>query len=179
MENIENINEEISLRELIFKLGEWWRYLVTRWLIILIAGMIGGGIGLTYAWLTKPTFKAIMTFALEDDKGSGGGLSGALGLASSLGIDLGTSAGGAFSGANLIELMKSRKMVQKALLSTTEIGNRKMTLGDMLLDMTGMKQKLVEKGTWVGSHFFNGNTETNQLNLQQDSVMKILHEKVT
>jgi hypothetical protein len=179
MENIENINEEISLRELIFKLGEWWRYLVTRWLIILIAGMIGGGIGLTYAWLTKPTFKAIMTFALEDDKGSGGGLSGALGLASSLGIDLGTSAGGAFSGANLIELMKSRKMVQKALLSTTEIGNRKMTLGDMLLDMTGMKQKLVEKGTWVGSHFFNGNTETNQLNLQQDSIIQILHEKVT
>jgi uncharacterized protein involved in exopolysaccharide biosynthesis len=134
---------------------------------------------LTYAWLTKPSYQAVVTFALEDDKGSGGGLSGALGLASSLGIDLGTNAGGAFSGANLIELMKSRKMVQKALLSTIEIGDTKMTLGDQLLEMSKMKSKLVEKGIWKGKQFYTVNAETNQLNLQQDSVMQILHEKVT
>jgi hypothetical protein len=179
METTENINDEISLKELILKVGEWWKYLGSRWVIIFIAGLLGGGIGLSYAWLSKPSYKAVVTFALEDDKGSGGGLSGALGLASSLGIDLGTSAGGAFSGANLIELMKSRKMVQKALLSTIEIGDTKMTLGDQLLEMSKMKSKLVEKGIWKGKQFYTVNAETNQLNLQQDSVMQILHEKVT
>jgi|LakMenE01Jun11ns_1017448.scaffolds.fasta_scaffold9774386_1 hypothetical protein len=179
MEPEENIPDEISLKKLILKLREWWRYFLSRWVIILIAGLLGGGIGLTYAWLTKPSYQAVVTFALEDDKGSGGGLSGALGLASSLGIDLGTNAGGAFSGANLIELMKSRKMVQKALLSTIEIGDTKMTLGDQLLEMSKMKSKLVEKGIWKGKQFYTVNAETNQLNLQQDSVMQILHEKVT
>jgi uncharacterized protein involved in exopolysaccharide biosynthesis len=179
MEPEENIPDEISLKKLILKLREWWRYFLSRWVIILIAGLLGGGIGLTYAWLTKPSYQAVVTFALEDDKGSGGGLSGALGLASSLGIDLGTNAGGAFSGANLIELMKSRKMVQKALLSTIEIGDTKMTLGDQLLEMSKMKSKLVEKGIWKGKQFYTVNAETNQLNLQQDSVMHILHEKVT
>jgi hypothetical protein len=179
MEPVENIQDEISLKELILKLREWWRYLLSRWVILLIAGLLGGGIGLTYAWFTKPTYEAVVTFALEDDKGSGGGLSGALGLASSLGLDLGTNAGGAFSGANLIELMKSRKMVQKALLSTIEIGDTIMTLGDQLLEMSKMKSKLVEKGIWKGKQFYIVNAETNQLNLQQDSVMQILHEKVT
>jgi uncharacterized protein involved in exopolysaccharide biosynthesis len=71
-----------------------------------------------YAFMQKPTYTASLSFALEDEKSGGGGLSGALGLASSLGIDLGGSAGGAFTGANLLELMKSRNIVEKALLES-------------------------------------------------------------
>ena len=41
-----------------------------------------------------------------------------------IGIDLGTSAGGAFSGANLIELMKSRKIVEKALLNPITVNGK-------------------------------------------------------
>jgi hypothetical protein len=179
MEPVENIQEEISLKELILKLGEWLKYLVSRWVIILIAGLLGGGIGLTYALLSKPIYQAVVTFALEDDKVSAGGLSGALGLASSLGIDLGTSAGGAFSGANLIELMKSRRMVEKALLSKVEIGKNKITLADILLDITEMKKGLKKKEILKGDTFYPVNLKAEQMNLQQDSVIKILHEKVT
>jgi uncharacterized protein involved in exopolysaccharide biosynthesis len=145
----------------------------------LIAGVLGGGIGLTYAWLSQITYKAVVTFALEDDKGSGGGLSGALGLASSLGIDLGTSAGGAFSGANLIELMKSRKMIEKALLSSINLGNKKMTQADLLLDIKGIKKGLQTKGIWRGEAFFPANDEPNLLSLQQDSVITLLHGMIT
>jgi uncharacterized protein involved in exopolysaccharide biosynthesis len=55
METTEKIHDEISLKELIFKFSEWWKYLVSRWVIILIAGLLGGGIGLTYALISKPT----------------------------------------------------------------------------------------------------------------------------
>jgi uncharacterized protein involved in exopolysaccharide biosynthesis len=179
MEHVENIHDEISLKELFLKVGEWWKYLLSRWVIILLAGLLGAGIGLTYAWLTKPTYQAVVTFALEDDKGTGGGLSGALGLASSLGIDLGTSAGGAFSGANLIELMKSRRMVEKALLSKVEIGNKIITLADILLDIIGIKKELKKKGILRGDTFYPVDIKSNQLNLLQDSIIKVLHEKVT
>ena len=85
---IEN-NDEISLKELIQKIKDWVAYLKTKWKIIFLAGVIGASIGLVYAIFQKPTYKAVLTFALEEDKGSGGGLGGAMGLASTFGIDLG------------------------------------------------------------------------------------------
>jgi uncharacterized protein involved in exopolysaccharide biosynthesis len=178
MQNTE-ISDEISLKELIQKLGEWWQYLLSKWLVIILCAMIGGGIGLLYAFVTKPDYKAVVTFALEDDKQGGGGLSGALGLASSLGIDLGTSAGGAFSGANLIELMKSRKMVQKAFLNAYILNGNSISLADQLLEMTEIKQKLIKKGIWRGESFFQVNADPSNYNLQQDSVISVLYELVT
>ena len=179
MQPAEQITDEISLKELIQKLGEWWKYLLSKWLVIVFCAMVGGGIGLLYAFVTKPEYKAVVTFALEDDKQGGGGLSGALGLASSLGIDLGTSAGGAFSGANLIELMKSRKMVQKALLNAYIQNDHSKSLADQLLEMTEINQKLIKKGIWRGESFFQVNADPSSFNLQQDSVISVLYELVT
>ena len=179
MQPAEQITDEISLKELIQKLGEWWKYLLSKWLVIVFCAMVGGGIGLLYAFVTKPDYKAVVTFALEDDKQGGGSLSGALGLASSLGIDLGTSAGGAFSGANLIELMKSRKMVQKALLNAYIQDGHSKSLADQFLEMTEINQKLIKKGIWRGESFFQVNADPSSFNLQQDSVISVLYELVT
>jgi uncharacterized protein involved in exopolysaccharide biosynthesis len=176
METTENIHDEISLKELMLKLGEWWSYFLSRWVIILIAGILGGGIGLTYAWLTKPSYKAVVTFALEDDKGSGGGLSGALGLASSLGIDLGTNAGGAFSGANLIELMKSRKIVGKTLLESYENEGKKKILANDLLVISKLGSKLAAKSDQFQNFSFSGVENPDNLNIQQDTVIKLLYD---
>jgi uncharacterized membrane protein YgcG len=103
IENLSVDNDEISLKELIIKIKEWVTFLKSKWKSIFIFGLIGALIGLTIALFEKPTYKAILTFAMEEDKGSGGGgaLSGALGLASSFGIDLGGSGGGgAFAASN-------------------------------------------------------------------------------
>jgi uncharacterized protein involved in exopolysaccharide biosynthesis len=124
-------NDEISLKELIFKIREWYQFLLTKWKLILAVSALGGAIGLTYAFFQKPIYKADLTFAMEDEKSGGGGLSGALGLASSFGIDLGGGgAGGAFSGANLMALMKSRKIVEKTLLSPVEYKGKTISLAD-------------------------------------------------
>ena len=95
-------NDEISLKELVIKIKEWVAFLKSKWKLIFIAGIIGASIGLTIALFEKPTYKAVLTFAMEEDKGGGGGgLSGALGLASSFGIDLGgAGGGGAFAASN-------------------------------------------------------------------------------
>jgi hypothetical protein len=50
-----------------------------------------------------------LTFALEEGESCGGGsLSG---LASQFGYNIGGSGGGAFTGYNLLELMKSRRLI--------------------------------------------------------------------
>jgi uncharacterized protein involved in exopolysaccharide biosynthesis len=108
-------NDEISLKELLEKVKEWYSYLLSQWKIIVLAGIIGAALGLTYSFIKKPVYTATLSFALEDEKS--GGLGGALGLASSLGLDLGGSGGSMFAGSNLTELFKSRSMVEKTLLS--------------------------------------------------------------
>ena len=113
-------SDEISLKELILKLQEWWSYLLGQWKLIIWVSFIGSLLGLGYAFTQKPIYKAEFSFVLEDEK-SGGGLGGALGLASQFGLDLGGGGGGIFAGDNLLELMKSRSMVQKALLSPISV----------------------------------------------------------
>lgn len=106
--------DEISLRELIEKGKEWCHFLLSKWKTIVIAGAIGGLLGIGYSLVNKPVYTAALTFAIEDDKSSGSG--GVLSLASQFGISLGGSGGGIFEGSNLIELFKSRSMVEQTLM---------------------------------------------------------------
>jgi hypothetical protein len=141
---MEPTSDEISLKDLIIKLGEWYRYLLSKWLLLLLIGLLGGAIGYIYAWFQKPVYTATFTYALDDEK-SGGGMSGALGLASSLGLDMGGGAGGAFGDANLMGLMHSRSLVEKTLLSDVVIDGKKITLADYYIDLNEMRKNWAEK----------------------------------
>ncbi|HEY1061638.1 MAG TPA: lipopolysaccharide biosynthesis protein [Daejeonella sp.] len=134
MNSVHSEVEEISITDLVLKLKEWWRFLLYNWIYIAIAGVIGGGIGLIYANSQKPGYIAELNFALEDAQ-SQGGLGGYAGLASMVGVDLGGSGGGAFSGENLIEFMKSRAMIEKTLLSTIEGNSKSQTLANLYIDI--------------------------------------------
>ena len=170
-----NDNKQISLKELVLKIKEWYQFLLTKWKLIVLAGIIGGSIGFTYAILKKPIYKAVLTFAMEDEKSGGGGLGGALGLASQFGVDLGSSGGGAFSGANLIELMKSRKLVEKTLLSPITVNGKTQSLADYYLDFNE------EKEDWDGEPLLKGlefpvDADRTKFSLQQDSILFIIYK---
>lgn len=126
-------NDEITLKELLEKAKEWYSYLLSQWKIIVLAGVVGAAIGLTYSILKQPVYTATLSFALEDEKSGGGGLGSALGLASSLGLDLGGSGGGAFSGANLTELFKSRSMVEQTLMQPVLAGTDTISLAELYI----------------------------------------------
>lgn len=115
------INDEISVKELFLKFRDWVKYLFSKWLIILIAGIIGGVSGLRYAFVNKPIYIAETTFVLEDGNG-GGGMFGSLGgLAGIAGVNLNGGSGGLFQGDNIIHLYKSRRMIEKALLTPIKL----------------------------------------------------------
>lgn len=174
-EDIYPISEEISIKDLILKIKSLWRYLLSKWIFIFIAGMIGGTIGLAYAWFQKPTYKAELSFALQEEK-SGGGLGGALGLASQFGIDLGGSgAGGEFSGDNLLVLMKSRSMVEKALLTTVSINNKSTTLAEFYIDFNKFREAWGK--TESGIKFLPG-ADRSKFTLKQDSLLGVFHKQL-
>ncbi len=174
--NIEN--DEISLKELILKMKQWVRFLKSKWKTIFLAGIIGGLIGFTLAWIEKPTYKATLTFAMEEDKGGGGGLSGALGLASSFGIDLGgAGGGGAFAASNLTELMKSRLIVEKVLLSPIVINGKKITLAEYYIQINELRNAWEKKPALKNIQFLPGD-DRSKYTLQQDSILQKIHKSL-
>ena len=171
-------NDEISLKELIQKIKEWVDFLKTKWKIIFLAGVIGASIGLVYSIFQKPTYKAALTFALEEDKGGGGGLGGAMGLASTFGIDLGSSGGGAFAGSNLMELMKSRLLVEKTLLNPIVIKGDTISLAEYYIQINELRENWTKKPE-LKNIVFLPNADRSNFTLQQDSILQTIFKILT
>jgi len=130
-------DDEISLKELLQKSKEWGKYLLSKWLIILVFGLGGAGIGLAVAIFTKPKYKAHLSFALIE-KSSGGGLAD---LASSFGIGgLGSSSSGTFSGDNLLEIIQSRYALEKTLLTPVDYKGEKKNLVEVYIQFNKLHE---------------------------------------
>ena len=169
-------NDEISLKELIYKTKEWLFYLKTKWKIIFITTILGGLIGLTIAIYKKPTYSALLTFAMEDEKGGnngGGGISSALGLASSLGIDLGSGGGGAFAASNLTELMKSRLIVEKVLLKPIQMNGKTIPLVEFYLQLMELRERWQNIPGLSKVDFVPNSSNLTRI---QDSILSIIYK---
>ncbi|MFV8378235.1 lipopolysaccharide biosynthesis protein [Flavobacterium sp. LB3R33] len=169
----QNPNEEISLKELITKIKEWFSYLLSNWKMILIAGIIGAAFGLAYSWSKKPIYIASMSFALEDEK-SGGGMSGAAGLASQFGLDLGASGGGIFSGANLMELFKSRSMVERTLLKPVNLDYKSISFAEMYIQNKPWRKNWENNGKLKNIHFLP-NAKRKYFTRVHDSILGVIY----
>ncbi len=169
--------DEISLKELIQKIKEWIGYLKTQWKIIFGVAVLGAIIGFTYASFQKPAYSATSTFVLEEDKG-GGGLSGAMGLASSFGLDLGGGGGGLFTSSNIIELMKSRLVVEKTLLNPVQVGGKEMSLADYYIQINELKEAWSKKPALANINF-PANADRIKFNLEQDSILQVISAGLT
>jgi uncharacterized protein involved in exopolysaccharide biosynthesis len=170
-------NDEISLKELIQKIQEWVAYLKTQWKLIIGIATLGGIIGFVYASFQKPTYLATTTFVLEEDKG-GGGLGGAMGLASSFGFDLGGGGGGLFTSSNIIELMKSRLVVEKTLLNPVQIAGKEISLADYYIQVNELKEGWSKKPA-VANINFPVNADRAKFSLQQDSILQTISSGLT
>jgi uncharacterized protein involved in exopolysaccharide biosynthesis len=170
-------NDEISLKELIQKIQEWIAYLKTKWKIILLVSTAGAFIGVFYAYRQPITYKAVLTFALEEDKGGGGG-SGLGGLASSFGIDLGSSGGGAFEGSNLMELMKSRLLVEKTLLNPIVVKDNTISLAEYYIQINEIREKWAKQPE-LKKIVFLPNADRSNFTLQQDSILQTIFNSLT
>jgi hypothetical protein len=100
---------------------------------------LGGGIGLGYASLKKPDYTAACTFVLEESNATSS-LGQYSGIASMVGIDLG-GGGGIFQSDNIVELYKSRTMIEKALLSPLEINSTKQLLLDRYITFNNLRDR--------------------------------------
>ncbi len=110
------MSSEIIIVDLIKKGKESFAFLLGKWKVILVVSFFAAIIGIVKTWLQDPKYTAEMTFVAEGDKS--GGLGGYASIAAQFGFDIGGGGGGAFAEDNLVELLKSRRLIDKTLLST-------------------------------------------------------------
>jgi hypothetical protein len=170
-------NDEISLKELIDKATEWFNYLLSQWKIVVLAGIIGAALGLAFSFVNKPIYTATLSFALEDEK-SGGGLGGALGLASSFGIDLGGGGGSIFTGSNLNELFKSRSMVEQTLLTPVNYNGKSISLAEMYIQENEWRESWENKPQFKNIQFLP-QAKRKDFTRVHDSIIGVMYANIS
>jgi hypothetical protein len=145
------------------------------WKKLSIAGLFVSILFLTYAYLKPITYSARISFVVEDAKSGGGSLASA--LSGAFGIDLGGMAGGnsMIAGDNVLELLKSKSLIKKTLLTTINSSNLKdsnSTIADQYAKVNGLYNNWVKD---LGRKIeFNKNG-----GLTEDSLLHIMIEKIS
>lgn len=132
--------DQMSLKDILVKLIKFKNLIVNNWKIIVIFTVLGiiGGIIVEFISKEDPTYAAKITFNMENGGGNTAG--GLADLASQFGFGGGASSGntGLFSGENFKELLKTKGIYRKALLSEVNIGGKKVIFANYFLKKSGV-----------------------------------------
>jgi uncharacterized protein involved in exopolysaccharide biosynthesis len=137
--------------------------------LILITLFLVSGVVLLYSFLQKQQYEATTSFILEEKSATGGG--GLSGLASQFGFDLGgLGAGGSiFSGDNILDILRSRHIVEKVLLSKLDSSKGGQTLADLYIPQLRKDIPAVD---------YTNVVYPKPLNRLQDSVLYLIYDKI-
>jgi len=139
-ENNQDNAKSVDVVAVIEFISSAWKYMLKNWLIVVIFGFSGGGIGFGLSFILKPDYTSHLSFALVEKSP---GASGLANLASSFGLSglFGGGASGAFSGDNLLEIIKSRYAVENTLLTPIKFGGKEMTMMDAFVQFNELHKR--------------------------------------
>ncbi len=176
MDNIDktgkNSDEAITITEFFHNIGSAFSYVKRKWITVVIFSLLCSLLGLMYAIFIKPDYTAVSTFVLEDG-GKMASLGQYAGLASLAGVDLNSNSG-LFQGDNILELYKSRTMIEKALLSKANFGNKNQQLIERYISSFNLRTKWKAKDD-IQNITFSG--DPGNFNRKQDSIITDLVDK--
>lgn len=137
----DRVFDEFSPKKLLFQIKNIVDYVLSKWLIILLLATVCGVATYIYTFLKKPSYLAVITFALDDGVAPQA-KSPYSKLEQEFGIQLGSDAGGVFSStSNIVELIQSRLLIEKTLKTPVLINKKKILIADFFLDSLNYREK--------------------------------------
>lgn len=174
--NAETEADQVSIQEILLKLHGWWKFLLSKWHIIGVVALICGLLGFSYAYFKKATYTAELTFVLEGAAQTGS-LGNYSGLVNQFGLNMGGGQG-VFEGENFLALMKSRLMIQKALLTTVEVNNKKITLAEFYIRIKNLREEWTRKNLDLMSVKFLPHSDFMNFSTKQNSLINSFHKSI-
>jgi hypothetical protein len=157
----------IVLGDVIESIKRFFSYVRSQVILIALCAIVGLTFPLIYRAMQKPAYAASTTFILEEKSAGGGGLAG---IASQVGLDLGSLGSGSslFTGDNILDIIKSRVIIEKVLLTPIS-GNTGKTLADLYVEFSGLGERLPAPVSFasLGAH-----------SVYQDSVLYVMYEQI-
>jgi tmRNA-binding protein len=167
-------DDEITLKELILKIQEYWQEILKNWKLIFLIIIPFVAFFFIRAFLTPATYSAQLTFMVNEDEG-GGGFGGVSAILGQFGFG-----GGGQSSYNLdkiVELSKSRKIIQMALFEKVNINGNEDYLANHLIKEYKFHKKW-EKDT-AGLHKFLFNPDSVKLfSREENKALISLHSLI-
>lgn len=172
--------QTIKYPELKSVLHRFLNYFISMYKVVLYITLTCTILGFLYGKLQPSSYKAITTFIVEDKSGRGaGGLSG---LASQFGIDAGGLTGGGaglFDGDNVLEIIKSRGIIEKVLLTKMDNASNTQTIADYYIQISNFKSAFESKNINAKSLNFIAIAEGAKHTVLQDSILYILYSEIS
>jgi hypothetical protein len=132
-------DEEITFRDLVLKLLEYLRELVSHWKWILFSGLLLAIVLVGKALLTQPVYPATLSFMINEDNGNPlGSISGVLG-------SFGISSRSRNNPEKVLELARSRRIVENSLFRNARIGDSTDLLANHLITYLDTLEKFNKK----------------------------------
>lgn len=166
---MEDRNQFISVKDILSLGGELIKVFKRRFKTILSVAIIFGLTGFGVAYLSKPKYKAHLSFILNENESSSINLSSLAGLA---GLGSGSLSGGV-NEDKLLFLSNSRFLLGTTLLTNVKIRDKSQLLINYFLDKYET-QKTFKKDTLLKDFKYFGNMHLDSLDIRENKVLDIV-----
>ena len=130
--------EEATLKDVIIAIRDYTKELKKKFLYIFVVLLIFFILGLVYSSNQNKKYEAVLSFIVESQS-EGSNLSSISGMASQFGFDFGGGSSSYFSQQNVIELLKSRKIIESTLSKKSTINNEEDVLLNHYISINKME----------------------------------------
>lgn len=174
----ETNNNSFTIYELLKLIKSFVLFSLKKYVVLACTIVFGFALGLGYYFVQAPKYIGDASFVLQEKSSSS--LGSFAGLASQLGLDItGANSGGSlFAGENILEILLSKKMVYKALLSDVKDNNNNtVKLIDDYLITSKMKNRWKGKEGLENINFIKV-SDADSVSPMQDSVLQLVYKYV-
>jgi hypothetical protein len=155
--------DQISPKSVLLKVVTIKDALIRNWKLFLIFALVGYGLGYVLDLFLKKAdqYEAAILFNLGGGSSTPGGFGDMAGL---FGMNA-TPDANIYTGENFFYFVKSRPVVERALMKEVEVGSKKMLLANFYIDSSGIKDEQWEKNESLQTfHFTKNDPEKYTLN---------------
>lgn len=161
MDKNENIQEQVSLKEVVLKIKEYIQELLNKKFWIMGSAVVFGAIFGLRTMLTPTEFEAKTTFMVNDDEG--GGMSGISAILGQFGM--GGGGGGKYNYTKIIEIANSNRILKQVLFDTIDIEGKSDLVANHIIDIYDFHKKWENDTLQSGFYFKRGNVRNSKVEL--------------
>jgi hypothetical protein len=163
-------DEEISLRDLIFKLRSFAQEVIRYWRIPAFCILLGISYQLYTYFTYTPVYPARITFSVDEDEGgSSPGLTGILGQ-----FGLGSVRPSRYNLDKILALSKSRRVIEQTLFHKLEIGGKNDFLANHMIRVYHLNGK-DEKGSEGKAPFYFSHDSLSRFGREENEMLMALY----